>query len=101
MRRKSVLIPAPFFTSYCNSQGFKNYKPFVLFLFYAGLLAVYVAGVSMWSMIQVLDVDMEVSTVARPPSSYHPFTSSSALPLMVSPNAGSYAIHQSPLSSSD
>lgn len=41
--------------------GFKNYKTFILFLFYADLLAVYVCATSFWALVQVLDMDIEVS----------------------------------------
>lgn len=41
--------------------GFKNYKPFVLFLFYADLLALFTATSSLWGLIQTMDVSIEVS----------------------------------------
>lgn len=41
--------------------GFKNYKTFVLFLFYADLLSVYICVTSLWVLIQVLDMDVDVS----------------------------------------
>lgn len=40
--------------------GFKNYKPFILFLLYADLVALWTASSSIWTIIQVLDVDIEV-----------------------------------------
>jgi hypothetical protein len=42
--------------------GFKNYKTFVLFLFYADLLSVYICVTSLWVLIQVLDMDVDVSS---------------------------------------
>ncbi|KAK9893937.1 zf-DHHC-domain-containing protein [Cystobasidium minutum MCA 4210] len=39
--------------------GFKNYKTFILFLFYADLLAVYTCATSFWALVQVLDMDIE------------------------------------------
>jgi len=40
-------------------QGFKNYKPFILFLFYALLLSLFIASSTFWALIQVLDTDIE------------------------------------------
>ena len=39
--------------------GFANYKPFILFLIYAAQLAIFAGSVSLWSLVQVLDVDLE------------------------------------------
>ena len=40
--------------------GFKNYKPFILFLLYADLLALFTAGTSLWALLQTMDMDIEV-----------------------------------------
>lgn len=40
--------------------GFKNYKTFILFLFYADLLSIFTCATSLWVLIQVLDMDIEV-----------------------------------------
>lgn len=42
-------------------MGFANYKSFCLFLLYSDLLAAFVCSTALWSLIQVLDEDLEVN----------------------------------------